>query len=122
MSQRCQEQKWSDRAGAMVRRLDMRLRYCGTREVVCNTISQRPSRFSYMLVVKAVKLTASPFLDFPCTLSIPTTHATLCARWICGSFIDTEISAKRSKVPSQLLRTASHPTIRTLLAGCTAMT
>jgi hypothetical protein len=34
----------------------MRLRYCGTRDVVCNTINQRPSRFSYMLVVKAVKL------------------------------------------------------------------
>jgi hypothetical protein len=39
--------------------------YCGTREVVCSTISQRPPRFSYTLVVNAVKLTASPFLDFP---------------------------------------------------------
>ena len=42
-----------------------RLRYCGTRDVLCNTINQRPSRFSYILVVKAMKLTASPFLDFP---------------------------------------------------------
>ncbi len=44
---------------------DASLHYCGTRDVVCNTINQRPSRFSYMLVVKAVKLTASPFLNFP---------------------------------------------------------
>src|SRR3954449_8382721 len=99
----------------------MRLLYCETRDVVCNTINQRPARFSYILVVKAVKLTASPFLDFPWTLSIPTTHATFSATWICGSFIETEISAKRSNVPSQLLRTASHPTTSALLAGCTAM-
>src|SRR5438270_8986887 len=76
---------------------EARLRYCGTREVACNTINQRPSRFSYTLVVKAMKLTASPFLNLPCTLSIPITHPMFCARWTCGSFIDTEISAKRSK-------------------------
>lgn len=60
-----QQQKWSDRAGARACARSCRLRYCGTRDVVCNTINQRPSRFSYALVVKAVKLTASPFLDFP---------------------------------------------------------